>query len=59
MRALEHLESLLMSAVLAAGNRKSEPRPVEKLLILGYAAIGDLIFFLPVLEALRKLYPAA
>jgi heptosyltransferase III len=36
-----------------------QPRPVKRLLILGYGAIGDTIFFLPALEALRRALPAA
>lgn len=35
------------------------PLSVQRILILGYAAIGDLIFLLPVLELLRKHYPEA
>jgi ADP-heptose:LPS heptosyltransferase len=35
------------------------PRPIARLLILGYGAIGDTIFFLPVLEALRRALPRA
>ena len=35
------------------------PTSPERILILGYAAIGDLIFFLPVIEALRRRYPRA
>ncbi|MBI4376063.1 MAG: glycosyltransferase family 9 protein [Elusimicrobia bacterium] len=37
------------------------PVPVEirRVLVLGYAAIGDLIFFLPALESLRRHYPKA
>lgn len=35
------------------------PRPLRRVLILGYGAIGDTIFFLPVLEALRRALPAA
>ncbi len=35
------------------------PRAVKRLLVLGYGAIGDTIFFLPVLEALRRAHPAA
>lgn len=35
------------------------PRPIRRLLILGYGAIGDTIFFLPVLEALRRILPQA
>lgn len=33
--------------------------PGRRILVLGYAAIGDLIFFLPVLEALRARWPKA
>lgn len=33
--------------------------PARRILVLGYAAIGDLIFFLPVLEALRARWPQA
>lgn len=33
--------------------------PARRILVLGYAAIGDLIFFLPVLEALRRRWPQA
>jgi heptosyltransferase-2 len=36
-----------------------KPRPVHRVLILGYGAIGDTIFFLPVLEAVRRAYPKA
>lgn len=33
--------------------------PARRILVLGYAAIGDLIFFLPVLEGLRRRWPKA
>lgn len=36
-----------------------EGRPLGKILVLGYAAIGDFVFFLPALEALRDAYPKA
>jgi ADP-heptose:LPS heptosyltransferase len=35
------------------------PAVPRRILVLGYAAIGDLIFFLPVLEALRREWPQA
>src|SRR3989338_8002574 len=35
------------------------PYNVLRILVLGYAAIGDLIFLLPVLELLRRHYPQA
>ena len=35
------------------------PTSPERILILGYGAIGDLIFFLPVIEVLRCRYPRA
>lgn len=35
------------------------PRPVRKVLVLGYGAIGDTVFFLPVVEALRRSLPQA
>lgn len=34
-------------------------RPVERVLVLGYAAIGDLLFFMPVLAAMRTRWPKA
>lgn len=42
-----------------AGAPRLKERPVERVLVLGYAAIGDLLFFLPVLEALRRRWPKA
>lgn len=46
-------EALLLSL------RRPPERPFRRVLILGYAAIGDLIFFLPALEAIRRGYPEA
>ena len=46
-------EALLLSL------RRPPERPIKRILILGYAAIGDLIFFLPALEAVRRGYPEA
>lgn len=37
----------------------AQPLEVKKILVFGYAAIGDLMFFLPALRALRKGYPRA
>lgn len=39
----------------------SRPAPAEprRILVLGYAAIGDMIFFLPVLRELRRAWPKA
>jgi ADP-heptose:LPS heptosyltransferase len=56
---------LLVAAASAAPLRlrriiaRPAPRAVRRLLILGYGGIGDTIFFLPVLEALRRALPAA
>lgn len=36
---------------------RSEFKEPQKILILGYAAIGDLIFFLPTIQALRSAFP--
>jgi ADP-heptose:LPS heptosyltransferase len=38
---------------------RSPARKIERILVLGYNAIGDLIMFLPALAALRRAYPAA
>jgi len=35
------------------------PRPVQRILFIGYAAIGDFIFLLPTLAAIRRQYPQA
>lgn len=58
MRTREHLLNAL-AAGLAALPPRPAPRPVERLLVVGYGAIGDTIFFLPVLRALRLAYPRA
>lgn len=49
------------AAALLGKARLKPGAPLEprKVLILGYAAIGDLIFFLPVLEGLRRRWPQA
>src|SRR6266550_9344087 len=38
---------------------RKPPAAPEKILVIGYAAIGDAMFLLPALEALRKAYPKA
>lgn len=48
---------LALSLPFAA--RDSGRRPVRKVLFLGYAAVGDLIFLLPALKALRDGLPDA
>ncbi len=58
-----YLGSLLLTAGVAA-RRRLWPRrppldPPRRVLVLGYAAIGDLILFLPVLEGLRRRYKEA
>jgi ADP-heptose:LPS heptosyltransferase len=60
VKAARHLTSLAATAKLRLkGLPEPTGRPPEKLLVLGYAAIGDFIFFMPVLEALRAAYPKA
>jgi ADP-heptose:LPS heptosyltransferase len=41
------------------GRLGAEERPVRRILVFGYAAIGDLVFLLPTLAALRRHYPQA
>lgn len=54
MRALGHAAANLQAALAALGAARPSPgMSLKKVLVLGYAAIGDLIFFLPVLEAMR------
>ena len=50
-------EALALRAKRAA--KGPEARPLERVLILGYGAIGDSIFFLPALESLRAALPKA
>lgn len=62
MSGLDYLTSFLGTVGLAFKEwRGGEPREraIEKILVIGYAAIGDLLFFLPVLQALREKYPKA
>lgn len=58
MKRREHATNLLAAAWASLASRPAV-RPVEKILILGYGAIGDLIFFLPTVTALRAAYPKA
>lgn len=61
MKAADHLKSLAITAGFRCGglaHKITSIRP-NNLLILGYAAIGDFIFFLPALEALRRHLPKA
>lgn len=61
MTGLDHLANALGTARLAWRLSREAPREhaVERILVLGYAAIGDLLFFLPVVQALREKYPKA
>ncbi|MBI5630332.1 MAG: glycosyltransferase family 9 protein [Elusimicrobia bacterium] len=61
MRALFHARACLGAAWIGLKRRLTgvSPRPVKRVLVLGYAAIGDLLFFLPVLEVLRREHPEA
>jgi len=49
----------LLSAARAALTPRPAPRDVARVLVLGYGAIGDTLFFLPILEVLRRAYPRA
>ena len=58
-RALSLLETgrlLLRTRIKPQATPPDEPR---RILVLGYNAIGDMIFFLPVLEGLRRRWPQA
>jgi ADP-heptose:LPS heptosyltransferase len=58
MRPAEHAQALFAAAAAAASPRPS-PRPVRNLLVIGYGAIGDTLFFLPTVQALRAAHPQA
>ncbi len=60
IKALGILGGLAVLALFRAARAISRPRSPgspEKLLVLGYGAVGDLLFFLPTLRALRRLRP--
>ena len=61
MNLTRYVRSLLATGCHCLRRRPEREAPAEirRILVLGYAAIGDLIFFLPVLEALRRHYPGA
>ncbi len=50
-----------LARLALAGLRPEPParEPVERVLVLGYAAVGDLLFLLPLLRALRRAWPKA
>jgi ADP-heptose:LPS heptosyltransferase len=58
MRPAEHAQAFLAAAAAAVLPRPS-PRPVRNLLVIGYGAIGDTLFFLPTARALRAAHPRA
>lgn len=60
MTTAEHLRTLALAARLALRRAPSRPSaPPGNVLVIGYAAIGDLLFFLPVIEALKRCHPKA
>ncbi|MDE2237258.1 MAG: hypothetical protein KGK30_05165, partial [Elusimicrobia bacterium] len=56
-----HYASLAARSLLAGSARPEpvRPQPVRRLLVLGYAAVGDFVFLLPALRALRSGLPRA
>lgn len=58
MRLPEHAVNAA-KALAAAVRPRPAARPVGRILVVGYGAIGDTVFFLPVVEALRKANPGA
>lgn len=60
MAALRFLRWALEAAWLAVRARRPDEAAAPKsLLVLGYAAIGDMVFLLPLLEGLRARFPGA
>ena len=58
-RALTLFESGRLLLRRRLGREAAPAREPERILVLGYNAIGDFIFFLPVLEGLRRRWPQA
>ena len=56
---LVRLRELALLAARLPLARSAASGPPRKILILGYAALGDLIFLLPMLNALRRGLPKA
>jgi ADP-heptose:LPS heptosyltransferase len=54
LNALDALASVVQAAALAARAPAPRPGPPRKVLVLGYGAVGDTLFFLPALEALKR-----
>lgn len=54
MNRLQLLLSLARSALLWASPRPAPAQRPRRVLVLGYGAVGDTLFFLPFLEALKK-----
>lgn len=54
MTKLQIIRSLLRSALLRASPQPAPAGRPRRVLVLGYGAVGDTIFFLPFLEALKK-----
>lgn len=54
MSRLQLLLSLVRTALLWAAPRPAPAGRPRRVLVLGYAAVGDAVFFLPFLESLKK-----
>lgn len=60
MTPAEHLLTLALGVRLAVKRPPpAQPFALNRILILGYAAIGDMLFFLPVIEGLKRGFPKA
>ena len=58
MKLRSHAARMLSAAQAALASRPA-PRDVRRILVIGYGAIGDTLFFLPTLEALRAAHAGA